>query len=161
MRGMIMHETSSLDIQKVEILEKYINSKNSLETKGLKDEILREIKLFVDEKCNKYQDFDAKDDGLRQIIKDNVLFSPVRRIKALSWVLKEAELSDFSEKYKEEIITPRNQFAHAKLIEDGGRKYFQKSDGNIEFDDEYCRELRKNIIKHKKNLDKLQCKLDE
>jgi hypothetical protein len=67
MRGMIMHETSSLDIQKVGILEKYINSKNSLETKGLKDEILKEIKLFVDEKCNKYQDFDAKDDGLRQI----------------------------------------------------------------------------------------------
>jgi hypothetical protein len=83
MRGMIMHETSSLDIQKVEILEKYINSKNSLETKGLKDEILREIKLFVDEKCNKYQDFDAKEDGLKQIIKDNVLFSSARKIEAL------------------------------------------------------------------------------
>jgi hypothetical protein len=48
MRGMIMQETSDLDMQKVEILKKYINSKNSLETKGLKDEILKEIKLFVD-----------------------------------------------------------------------------------------------------------------
>jgi hypothetical protein len=56
MRGMIMHETSSLDMQKVEILKKYIKSKNSLETKGLKDKILKEIKSFVDEKCNKYQD---------------------------------------------------------------------------------------------------------
>ncbi|CAC9498642.1 hypothetical protein BPUTSESOX_826 [uncultured Gammaproteobacteria bacterium] len=161
MRGMIMQETSDLDMQKVEILKKYINSKNSLETKGLKDEILKEIKLFVDEKCNKYQDFDAKEDGLKQIIKDNVLFSSARKIEALSWILQEIELNDFSKEYKDEIITPRNQFAHAKLIQDSGRKYFKKGGDNIEFDDEYCKKLRKDILKHKGYLDELQNKLDE
>ncbi len=161
MRGMIMQETSDLDMQKVEILKKYIKSKNFLETKGLKDEILKKIKTFVDEKCNKYQDFDTKEDGLKQIIKDNVLFTSARKIEALSWILQEIGLNDFSEEYKDEIITPRNQFAHAKLIQDSGRKYLKKGVGDIEFDNEYCKKLRRDILKHKGYLDALQNKLDE
>ncbi|MDC9715124.1 MAG: response regulator, partial [Gammaproteobacteria bacterium] len=161
MRGMIMHETSTLDIKKVEILKKYIDSKNPSEVKDLKDKTLEEVKLFVDEKCNKYQHFNTREDGLKGLIKDNVLFSSARKIEALSWILKTLELEDFSAEYKDEIISPRNQFAHARLIEDSDRKYFKKGDSDTEFDREYCKKLRKNILKHKKNLDKLQNKLDE
>lgn len=160
MRGMIMHETSDLDSKKIEILRQYINSKDALEIQDLKNSVLGEIKSFLDEKCNKYQDYNDND-GLKKVIKDNVLFSSARKIEALSWILKKLELDDFSQAYKNEIISPRNQFAHAKLIEEDGRKYFKKTNGNIEFDDIYCKELRKNILKHKNNLNILQKKLDE
>ncbi len=163
MRGMIMHETSDLDMQKVDILKGYVKSKQSQEIEGLENKVFQEIQSFLDEKCRKYQGYSTKENGLKRIIKDNVLFSSARKIEALSWILQEVGLSDFSKKYQDEIITPRNDFAHAKLIEEQGRKYFKKGggDGDIEFDDQYCKQLRTNILKHRQNLDKLQDKLNE
>lgn len=163
MRGMIMHETSDLDMQKVDILKGYVKSKQSQEIEGLENKVFQEIQSFLDEKCKKYQGCSTKENGLKRIIKDNVLFSSARKIEALSWILQEVGLSDFSKKYQDEIITPRNDFAHAKLIEEQGRKYFKKGggDGDIEFDDQYCKQLRTNILKHRQNLDKLQDKLNE
>lgn len=161
MRGMIMHETSDLDSEKIKILKQYIDSKSVSEIQGLKDDVLEKIQRFLDEKCNTYLDYKDRDDALKKIIKDNVLFSSSRKIEALSWILKKLGLDDFSEEYQNEIISPRNQFAHAKLIEEDGRKYFKKTDGDIEFDDAYCQNLRKNILKHKGNLKKLQEKVNE
>ena len=68
-------------------------------------------------------------------------------------------------KNKKEIINIRNDFAHAKLEEEKDsngsivRKYFKKCD--ITFGQEYCKTIRKNIVKHKKNLEMLKNKIDE
>ncbi|SMN01909.1 hypothetical protein SPONN_198 [uncultured Candidatus Thioglobus sp.] len=159
MRGMVMSETSSLDVQKIEILESYIDSKSTNELKNLHDNIFSKIKLSVDEKCKKYKRLVDKDDGLKKLMKDRVLFSSSRKIEALSFILQELEMDDFSEKYKDEIINPRNQFAHAKFIEKNGDKFFEESE--VRLDNEYFKQVRINILKHKVNLNNLENKLNE
>lgn len=159
MRGMVMSETSSLDVQKIEILESYIDSKSTNELKNLHDNIFSKIKLSVDEKCKKYKRLVDKDDGLKKLMKDRVLFSSSRKIEALSFILQELEMDDFSEKYKDEIINPRNQFAHAKFIEKNGDKFFEES--KVRLDSEYFKQVRINILKHKVNLNNLENKLNE
>ncbi|MEO8253958.1 MAG: hypothetical protein ABI554_06170, partial [Flavobacterium sp.] len=59
-------------------------------------------------------------------------------------------------------IKVRNDFAHAELkTEEGtGIQYFEDKKGGKPFNDEACKIIRKNIIKHKNNLDNLQSKLD-
>jgi CheY-like chemotaxis protein len=159
MRGMVMSETSDLDAQKLEILNKYINSNSSDVLQDLHNSVFSNIKCFVDEKCGKYNMLVNKDSGLKELIKDNILFSSSRKIEALSFILEKLDIDDFSQAYKIEIIGPRNQFAHAKLIEEDGSKFFKGS--NEKLDDEFFKEMRQNILKHKENLDSLKSKLED
>ena len=52
-------------------------------------------------------------------------------------------------------------FAHAILEKDEktGREYFKHSEDGITFDEDFCKTIRKNINKHKQNLDDLQSKI--
>jgi hypothetical protein len=56
----------------------------------------------------------------------------------------------------------RNKFAHAVLeTDDNGRQFFRSGEEGITFDENLCKTLRKDISKHKKNIDDLSNKLDE
>lgn len=164
MRGLIMQETSDLDALQLDILKKFVDGKPNTETDELKNEIsdkinshfTRKIK-FVNKECK------PKKNGFQKLMKDSFVFSSEYRMQTLSKVLEELELDDFSTSYKEEVINVRNKFAHATLEEekdtDGKvRKYFKYQDEGITFDADYCKKIRLNMRKHKKNIEGLEDK---
>lgn len=168
MRGMIMHEVSSLDDQMLEILKSYLNCKEKScvectdkeKCKPIADSIFGKLEQQFIDKRNDVVKLKEKN-NLRKLIKDNFLFSADYKIEALSKILEILNIIDFSADYKTEIITVRNKFAHAVLEKDGetGREYFKHGEDGITFDEDYCKNIRKNINKHKQNLDNLQSKI--
>jgi len=160
MRGMIMHETSSLDTLMLEIVKKALKNKE-IDFSDLSSSIYKQLialfsqkKDFVEE-CQKKSNFN-------QLTKDSFVFSAKYKILTLSKVLESLGMDDFSEKYDEEINSIRNKFAHAELQKDkNGREFFKYKEEGIDFDDELCKKIRQDIIKHKKSLDELNDKLDK
>lgn len=157
MRGMIMHETSSLDLIMDQLVNNYINNPvNSENVDLILPPIILAIQKNAKEKCDK-----AFSNKPNKILKDNVLFSASQKIFALGEILKRLEQADFSKDYNKEINWYRNQFAHAEIfVNDEGKQYFKiKIEGQNDeliFDEELCKTIRQNIIKHKENLDKLK-----
>ncbi|SKB50332.1 response regulator [Macellibacteroides fermentans] len=158
MRGMIMQETSSLDIQMESIVKSQIKNKK-LEEKisPILEQIFDNILKTATEKYRK-----AEKRNISDILKDNVLFSSSQKIFALGAILAIMEEDNFSQKYSEEIILIRNQFAHAELLKkETGEEYFKIKGEDIYFDAELCKKIRRDIITHKKNLDRIAKKITE
>jgi len=153
MRGMIMHETSSLDLQMLDIISNALNS-----PKVNFDELA--VKIY-DDLTDLYQEKndlvrECREKGkFKKLTKDSFVFSADYKIKTLGQILNSLNINDYSEDYKEEINSLRNKFAHAVLLHDDatGRDYFSYKEEGITFDEDLCKIIRKNIIKHKKNFD--------
>jgi len=160
MRGMIMHETSSLDEKMQRILQQYINNESNNEAISLiAVEIFKDLKKTFESKSKKIDRY-CKNNNLNQISKDNFIFSANFKIKTIQHILKNIGLEDFSDDYKQEINNIRNQFAHAVLLvdEETEQEYF-KSSTDIIFNEDLCKTIRQNIIKHEENLNKLEEKI--
>lgn len=154
MRGLIMHETSSLDVMMDKYVKDYIHGITNDEEKEefLKD-IFTEIEKNAKEKYDK-----AQTKNYKKILKDNVLFGASQKIMALGKILQASGKEDFSEDYKKEIINIRNQFAHTDIsIDEQGQEYFKVKIEGIEriLDEDLCKDIRKNINKHKNNIESL------
>lgn len=159
MRGMIMHETSSLDAQMLEIINSALTKPNInlLELSNSLYDQLNELfnqKIDVINNCRTNNNF-------KKLTKDNFIFSSDYKIQTLKKIIESFDdVQDFSDDYKESINSIRNKFAHAILEEDEkGRKYFKYKEEGITFDENLCKEIRKKIIIHKGNLDNLQSKM--
>jgi len=159
MRGMIMHETSSLDAQMLEIIKKTIKDKK-IDFSELSIQIFDALLEFFKGKIKFVQE-DCKDkNNFNRLTKDTFVYSSKYKIDTLSEIITKLDLDDFSNDYQEEIISIRNKFAHAILEKEEGREFFKYKEEGITFDEEYCKKIRKDIIKHKSNLDNLSEKLD-
>ena len=156
MRGMIMHETSSLDEKMMSILSDFLKNEANKDTvSDMAEDIIQQLKKKFSSKSTCI-DKCLKNKNLNKISKDDFIFSSAYKIKTMGHILTSIGLDDFSSLYGEEIVTIRNQFAHAtlKCDEETGREYFKK--GDVTFDKELCKKIRENIIKHDDHLDKLQ-----
>lgn len=168
MRGMIMNEVIDMDNKKLEIIKQYAKINDKSEINNLKNEIIEKISQNFSKKLSYINgNWKTKDNGFCKLIKDNFVFSSDYKIQALGWILHKLSLDNFSENYQEEIINTRNRFAHATLLQetDGDgktlREYFKSSDNGITFDEKLCKTIRKNIRKHKTNLEKLAQELSK
>lgn len=153
MRGMIMHETSSLDLQMLDIITKSLdNPKVNFDELAvfIYDDltILFQTKTDLIKECRENSKF-------KKLTKDNFVFSADYKIRTLGQILNNLNIDDYSGEYKEEINSLRNKFAHSVLLHDDatGRDYFSYKEEGITFDEDLCKKIRKNIIKHKKNFD--------
>lgn len=147
MRGMIMNETSSLDIDMMNLLATIIKKKGE-------DNVIPIIKKKFKETNNQFNN-DIEE------IKDITLIlqkiGSEHRWRAIVRNMEKGEVKTEFEKYKTEIIDERNRFAHAVLEEDkNGRKYFTNKKDAIDFNEDKCKEIRLNIIKHKLNIENLK-----
>jgi CheY-like chemotaxis protein len=160
MRGMIMHETSSLDTLMIEIIKKALKKKE-IDFSDLSTSIYEQlIELFTQKK--EFVEECQKKGNFNQLTKDNFVFSAKFKILTLSKVLESLGMDDFSKKYDEEINSIRNKFAHAELQKDeNGREFFKYKEEGIDFDDGLCKKIRQDIIKHKMSLDELNDKLGD
>ncbi|MBR9847578.1 MAG: hypothetical protein GYB35_16415 [Algicola sp.] len=155
MRGMIMHETSSLDVEMIEIIKKALKN-DSLNFEEVSVSIYDQlIKLFTQktefvQECKRKMNFN-------QLTKDNFVYSAKYKILTLSKILEDLKMTDFSTDYDSEINSIRNKFAHAVLEKDeNGREFFKHQEDGIDFNEELCKIIRENIVKHKSNLDELK-----
>lgn len=156
MRGMIMQETSSLD----SIMDNIV--KNQLKNPDFKkdaEEILTTVfKNILDNAKEKYDKAVAK--KAKVILKDNVLFNSSQKVFALGQILNKIGKEDFSADYSKEVVLIRNQFAHAELFKnENGDDCFKVKGEEVIFDNNLCRTIRNNIIKHSKNIDSLKTDL--
>lgn len=156
MRGMIMHETSSLDELSFEIITDYLTKTNDSE---IKESIFDEIISFYERKFNEVSKF-KKNERIDKVINDPLLFSFSQRANTLSAIIEQNELTNFIDDFKNSVIKIRNQFAHSVLEKNNdGKEYFRNKSEEIIFDETLCRKIREDIIKHKINLDVIKEKL--
>lgn len=151
MRGMIMNETSSLDVDFHNILKAVIS-------KGETENILKVVK---DKYKKSNLDYNSNIDLADEI--DDILLKigSTHRWRALMRNLPKSDMLSILNEYEKEVIKIRNDFAHAELKtdENTGNQYFEDKKGGKPFNGEVCKIIRKNIIKHKENLDNLQSKI--
>jgi hypothetical protein len=163
MRGMIMHETSSLDEIKLNIINSCIEC-SDLDGDSISETIFHSVEAFLSHKCNDFKKY-KEQEKVKKLMKDTVLFSADHQIVAIQAILSQLEMSDFSDEYSAEINPIRNKFAHAVLkTDEQGIEYFEyggSDESRIIFDSNKCREIRKNIRKHKENLDNVKVKIDK
>lgn len=153
MRGMIMNETSALDMQMLDIIKLALKSKE-INFDELAPKIYDELNELYNSK-NEFVNECRKDNKFTALTKDNFVFSAEYKIKTLGQILGSLDIADFSEEYKEEINFMRNKFAHAVLFKDEqtGREYFKHGESGMTFDEDLCKKIRIDIGKHRKNLD--------
>lgn len=157
MRGMIMHETSVIDSEMLEIVSNFIQATNSPE---VKNRIYEELIGFHSRKLDDSQKF-KKNDTIDKVLKDPLLISSSQRANAIEEIIKLIGIDNFIDDLKINIIKVRNDFAHAVYVKDKetGREYFVDKQEGSDFNEEVCKSIRLNIIKHKNNLDLLKQKL--
>ena len=158
MRGMIMHETSTLDEITLDILGTYLSK---TQDEDISNFIFDAIISFHAEKHKKSSEFKEKG-KINKVIGDPLLLSSAQRANALGELLNKKGLDNFMEDFKTEIIKVRNQFAHAVLdIDENGREFFRNKSEGITFDDQLCKKIRLDIMKHKSNLDELLIQINK
>ena len=142
MRGMIMNETSSLDVEIEDILSKIIAKGDPKIIEVIKEKYLKTNTEFVDRITN------CKDvaDLLNYIGADH-------RVRSILRNIDNGKIKDILSDYTKQIIVVRNQFAHAVL--DNKTNTFKTKNG-IVFNDEECINIRNNINRHIDNLKNLQ-----
>jgi len=155
MRGMIMHETSSLDVEMEIILKKLISKSDN------SDNIIATI---IQKYIKSNEEFSTSIKNLTIDDLETISFKigASHRWRALKRNLTKGDIKTTLNEYENEIISIRNKFAHAVLkVDENGREYFENRKEGIDFNEEFCNQIRKNIIKHKENLEKLNKELDE
>jgi len=160
MRGMVMAETSELDISMEGILKKILTTdseKNKSAKKVIKDKFIESTNDFIDKfkKMDEIKEFELL---LRKIGSEH-------RWRALKRNCQEdlrAEYSDILENYKKDIIDERNILAHAKYYKEDSNEYLENSNPNgvpYKFDSSRCKEIRKKLNQYKKKFSEFESKI--
>lgn len=150
MRGMIMHETSTLDVEMENILRRIIDTSETA------DDIVSVIK----EKYIKSNgDFNKSIEGDKDLSSILRVIGASHRWRAIVRNLPKGEVKSIVDNYENEIILIRNKFAHAELIVEGEEQYFKDRKNNFIFNEEFCQKMRSDLLKHKANLENLKAEL--
>jgi CheY-like chemotaxis protein len=160
MRGMIMNETSSLDLQMLEIIKGALKNEK-IKFEELATNIYDELNKLYASKIEFVNEC-KKSNRFNKLTTDTFVFSAEYKIKTLGQILASLELTDFSEDYKTEINSIRNKFAHAILLKDEkGREYFKHGESGLTFDENLCRKIRQDINKHRINFENTMARISE
>jgi hypothetical protein len=157
-RGIIMGATADIDVVMKDCIRK-IHSKCGLQctcTHKIQSKICVEKEIL----CKKsdialgYTDFSS-------ILDDDFVWSSYLLVDLLIDLLDKNTFSierDLLIKYKHDILPKRNQLAHVRLKPDGGAVFFEDSPGSV-INEGLMRDLRCQLIEHRKNIRQLASKL--
>ena len=151
MRGMIMHETSSLDVEMENLLKRIIENTQESEKiiSVVKEKYIKSNNQLV-KKINKTNDIDL----ILRII------GASHRCRAIVRNIESGNMKSILNDYQKEIISIRNKFAHSELMTDGKQQYFRDKSDKFDFNESLCQKIRENLLKHKSNLDNIRSKLE-
>ena len=155
MRGLVMAEVAELDNKMIELLNKYVD--------GLKSEQKQE---FIDKRKNRVlKSLEKMINDFKSISKVSIFehrdFNTYHKWMSVKNLVKSIDDEDIKTKlneYEKEIIQNRNKLAHVKeIIGANGERAL--ADGDFIFNDDVCREIRKNLQKHAENFERIKEKL--
>lgn len=168
LRGLILAEVAELDRIKNRIVKIYCEiteNKDNVLKKYVKTDVFSDFKTNLD----KYHFLTSENEKsyeqmeLHEFIDDLMYMSnkkslTVYKIKRLYEPVKSVDFTH--QNYFNDVIKKRNVFAHETEKEDKRGKYLNYPDGNrLDFTEEECIRIRKDIKKHKKLLDEIEKKL--
>ncbi|SMN16067.1 hypothetical protein CRYPA_1985 [uncultured Candidatus Thioglobus sp.] len=156
LRGLIMAEVAELDRIKKEIIKKF--TQNNPDHNELKKYIRDSVfKKFNNDK-NTFYHLSANDETYINInveeLVDNLIYDSYKKARTVQKIAdNEFTLKD----YNQDIIKKRNVLAHEKeKIRENGTHFFFYFDGTeLEFSENQCIKIRKDIQKYKKIAAKL------
>ena len=169
LRGLIMAEVAELDRIKKSILLKY-NAKNLDDCefkKYVKQNVFKKInEELADLSCITNPEC-AHDNIDFEKLLNNFFYDSFKKSRTVFKVKKlDSKCSDVPfvhQDYYDSVVKKRNVFAHEEeKIREDGTKYLNYSDGtSLEFTEEHCIQIRKDIKKYKNLLEQISNKLDE
>lgn len=155
-RGLITAATSELDVEIEEIVMHLITTQKKNEEE-LKQIVIDKVFLKLEgtlnnfwESYSNFQEYFPKIEAIKkwEILRD--LLKPMKNdSKGINAFLEN------NKTYQDQVITIRNQFAHVKAVEENGVLKL-KGGKDIEFDENKCIEIRKNLIAHKRHIETLR-----
>ena len=157
-RGLITAETSELDVDMEVIAHRMIENINPEDAPKIFNEIHKEIvkkqtkdiqnlQKMLENKD--YRNYFSKSDAFRK-------WNLLKRFLELNCP-KDFDCTLFKEYYKD-VISIRNKFAHARALSKEGKMYlagFGPEGDAFEFDEAQCISIRKKLINHRNNFNKL------
>ncbi|MBS1748943.1 MAG: response regulator [Bacteroidetes bacterium] len=155
-RGLITAATSELDVEIEEIVMQLVvkHNKSDADLKQIvNDKVFSKLEGTVKNFWDNYGNFQDYFPKIEAVKKWEILRDLLKPLKS-----QNQEINTFLENnktYQDQVITIRNQFAHVKAVEENGTLKL-KGRKDIEFDDNKCIEIRKNLIAHKRNIETLK-----
>ena len=156
MRGLIIGETSNLDIEIENIIMQIIETRKIQENELkqlVESKVFALLKKRYEEFWSNYECFSSYFDKIEAIKKWEILRDLLKPLKE-----EQKEIATFlaeNKTYQDEVIEIRNTFAHVKSEEKDGKTILVGKNG-ITYDEEKCTEIRKNLITHKKSINVLK-----
>lgn len=167
MRGLVMAETSELDVLIEDILIEIMSNDNE-QTKNLRVYMVEKIKENNDQRQALFEKIEELTHS--QLIKHRTLFDASKKSRTLNEYLKKSGLTesnesfrDFHQHYEKDVLQTRNDMAHAKSDVIDGIEYLvlsrKEGDQPIKINQEKCTEIRTNLRKYFEILQKIQSKI--
>ncbi len=168
-RGLVMAETSELDVQIEDMLIEIVSKDTDL-TKNLRTYMVKKVEDNNKERAKLYEGIDKLSNS--ELIKNRTLFDASKKSRTLNEFLKKSGLikkedsfKDFHQNYEKDVLKVRNDLAHAKSDEIDGVEYLilSRKDGDqpIKLDQEQCVNIRTNLKKYSDLLRKIRSEVFE
>ena len=167
LRGLIMAEVAELDRIKKNIIQKFNKEADSDFKKYIKEDVFSKIKDDLTSlKCLvKVVESEFSHDEINlEELQNNFFYDSFKKSRTENKIKsKKCNEIDFKhEDYRKDVIAKRNVLAHQKEEEDSDGKFLLYPNGNrLEFTEEHCIQIRKDIKKYKNLLEQISNKLDE
>jgi CheY-like chemotaxis protein len=157
-RGLITAATSDLDVEIEDIVMSLVGKRNLEEDKlrsFITSKVFTPLKKKLDTFWEKYISFQDYFHGIDAVKKWEIFRELLKPLKSDSKIL---EFLNINKDYQTEVIGIRNKFAHAKAESINGQLVLRGQLGqeDFQFDTSACIQIRRNIIKHKKNIENLK-----
>ena len=167
LRGLIMAEVAELDRIKKNIIQKFNKEADSDFKKYIKEDVFSKIKEDLESlKCLvKVEESECSHDEINlEELQNNFFYDSFKKSRTVNKIKsKKCNHIDFKhEDYRRDVIAKRNVLAHQKEDEDTSGKFLLYPNGSrLEFTEEHCIQIRKDIKRYKNILEQIANKLDE
>ncbi len=152
MRGLVMAEVAELDNKMVDILKLFSENIDEKQRALFIEKRKKRVLESLDKISTAFKDVSEIDLFEHR---DFNTYHKWMTVKNVLKFLKNTDIQQELDKYFPEIIEKRNKLAHVKevIAEDGK---ISLADGDFVFNDEVCKNIRKDLQKHAENFDKIK-----
>ncbi len=168
LRGLIMAEFSELERIKERIIKRFNLQADTTFKKYVKENVFEKIKEDLENlKCIvKVEDSECSDDEINlEELQKNFFYDAYKKSRTVYKIKRQTcnEIGFEHQTYYDCVIKKRNVFAHQEeeTREDGIKILKYPNGDDLEFTEEHCIEIRKDIRKYKKLLLEIEAKIDE
>jgi hypothetical protein len=158
MRGLLMAETSDIDFTMVKIIKLIVEKDVFGIREGLVNKIFESVGSKVNGKKNDFEKF-LKNGNISQVIKDNLMFDTSQKLLAVQYIIDKMD-HEIAAAHKDGVFSTeytkvkqqRDLLAHVVEEYVAGKKVLKSGNRELEFTDDFCKEMRLQLRVHSQNL---------